>query len=156
MAARVREQRTYDAPLEQVAAMLADPAFREEVLSRQRVERGSVSVEEGGLRIEQVMSTRGLPPAAAGFVGAEIVLVRVERWQDVARRDVHVTIQGQPAELKGQALLADVSAGTRETVDLDVRVRIPLIGGKVEGLVANLVAHALRIEHETGQAWLRG
>ena len=94
MAARVREQRTYDAPLEQVAAMLADPAFREEVLSRQRVERGSVSVEEGGLRIEQVMSTRGLPPAAAGFVGAEIVLVRVERWQNVARRDVHVTIQG--------------------------------------------------------------
>ena len=97
MPARVREQRTYDAPLAEVAAMLTDPAFREEVLARQRVVRGTVTVEEGGLRIEQVMSTRGLPPAAAGFVGSEIVLVRVARWQDPAARDLHVTIPGQPA-----------------------------------------------------------
>ena len=45
MSTKITKRMPYDAPAEAVVAMLDDVAFREEVLVRQKVVRGSASVD---------------------------------------------------------------------------------------------------------------
>lgn len=154
MATRLRKELTYAAGVEQVAAMLADPAFREEVLARQRVLRGSVTVEGGAVDIEQVQSADGVPSYARKLVGDEIVIRQHEQWTSPTTADLHVSIPGKPGEMSGTATLTGSGAGTVHTVELQIRVGVPLVGGKIEGLVAALLEKALEKEHEAGVAWL--
>lgn len=154
MGRRVLKELQYDASLGQVAEMLADPAFREQVLADQEVLRGSVDVSGGVVTIEQVQSADGLPSFATKLVGDEITIVQQETWTSPEHADVVVTIPGKPGEIAGTTSLAERDGTTIETIDLEVTVRIPLVGGKLEGLVAGLLAKAIDKEHATGRAWL--
>ncbi|HEU4337862.1 MAG TPA: DUF2505 domain-containing protein [Nocardioides sp.] len=154
MGKRVVKDLTYDAPLEEVAAMLTDPAFRELVLERMHVVRGSVTVEDGVVTLEQVQSSSGLPSFATKLVGHEIRIVQVESWRTTEHADVEVTIPGKPGEMAGTATLVESDGRTTERVDLEVTVRLPLVGGKIEGLVADMLGKALDTEHRTGVEWL--
>ena len=154
MGKRVVKDLTYDAPLEEVAAMLTDPAFRELVLERMHVVRGSVTVEDGVVTLEQVQSSSGLPSFATKLVGHEIRIVQVESWRTTEHADVEVTIPGKPGEMAGTATLVESDGRTTERVDLEVTVRLPLVGGKIEGLGADMHGKALDSEHRTGVEWL--
>ena len=50
--------------------------------------------------------------------------------------------------------IEDHHGRTTERVDMDVTVRLPLVGGKLEGLVADMLRKALDAEHRTGVEWL--
>lgn len=154
MATRVSRQLAYDAPVGEVSAMLHDPAFREEVLAAQDVLRGTVRVEGPVVRVEQVRSADGLPSYARKIVGDEIEIVQEETWTAPGAADVHLTIPGKPGEMRGTLTLTEQGGGTLESVELTVKVNIPLVGGKIEGLIADLVGRALDKEHQTGRAWL--
>lgn len=156
MAKQIRQEMPYDAPPADVAAMLADPAFREQVLANQRVLRGSVDIADGKVRIESVQPAKGIPSFAKKFVGDEITILQEETWSTPDHGDVLVTIPGKPGEMRGTATLTETSSGTLEVVALEVKVNIPLVGGKIEGLIADLLTKALRAEHKTGIAWLAG
>lgn len=154
MGKRVVKELTYDASLEEVAAMLTDPVFRERVLERMQVLRGHVTVEDGVVTIEQVQSAASLPSFATKLVGAEIRIVQVEAWRTPEHADVEVSIPGKPGEMSGTATLVESGGRTTERVDLEVTVRLPLVGGKIEGLVADMLGKALDTEHRTGVEWL--
>ncbi len=154
MGKRVVKELTYDASLEEVAAMLTEPAFRELVLERMKVVRGHATVEDGVVTIDQVQSAAGLPSFATKLVGAEIRIVQVETWRTPAHADVEVTIPGKPGEMAGTATLTESGGRTTERIELEITVRIPLVGGKIEGLVADMLDKALVKEHETGVEWL--
>ena len=154
MGKRVVKELTYDASLEEVAAMLTDRTFRELVLERMRVVRGSVTVEGGVVTIEQVQSSSSLPSFATKLVGDEIRIVQVESWRTTEHADVEITIPGKPGEMAGTATLVESDGRTTERVDLEVTVRLPFVGGKVEGLVADMLGKALDVEHRTGVEWL--
>ena len=154
MGKRVVKDLTYDAPLEEVSAMLTDPAFRELVLERMHVVRGNVTVEDGVVTLEQVQSSSGLPSFATKLVGSEIEIVQVESWRTTEKADIEVTIPGKPGEMAGTATLVESDGRTTEHVDLEVTVRLPFVGGKIEGLVADMLGKALDTEHRTGVEWL--
>ena len=158
MTRRITHDLTYDAPLADVAAMLADPAFREEVCAYQGVIRSSVDIEPDGdgfrARIEQVQAATGIPSFASKFVGDEIQIVQTERWASADRGDIAVEIPGKPGDMKGTAQLRESGGTTTETVDLTVKVGIPLVGGKLEGLIGDLLLKALRAENTVGREWL--
>lgn len=156
MSRRVVKELVYDATTDEVAAMLADPAFRERVLERQRVVRGTVSVDGDQVRIEQVQAADDLPSFARTFVGDEIAVHQQERWLTPTSGDITVTVPGKPGEMKGTAVLTEADGTTTETVDLAVSVRIPVVGGRIEGLLADMLSKALDKEHEVGVEWLRG
>ncbi|SFA73740.1 Protein of unknown function [Nocardioides alpinus] len=145
---------TYDAPAEAVTAMLDDPAFRQAVLERQRVLRGSVDIDGDVARIEQVRSGADIPSFARSFVGDEIVIVQTETWTSPTAAQIELAIPGKPGEAVGTLVLVESGGTTTETVELAVTVRIPLVGGKVEGMIADMVKHALDKEHEVGVEWL--
>ena len=62
---------------------------------------------------------------------------------------------GKPASASGTIRLEPDGSGTTEVVDLEIKVRIPLIGGKVERLMAEKVAAGMDVEHTVGVAWLK-
>jgi hypothetical protein len=158
MAKRVLTELRYDAPAKEVHAMLTTAAFREEVCERMKVLRGEAEVVEdpAGTRvtIDQVQAAAGLPSFATKLVGDEIRIVQRETWTSPTHADVEVTIPGKPGEMTGTVELVETDGTTVETVDLEVRVRIPLVGGKIEGLVADMLTKALRTENETGRDYL--
>lgn len=145
---------TYDASTDAVGAMLDDPAFREEVLRQQRVVRGSADVDGDVVRIEQVRSAGDIPSFARSFVGEEIVIVQAETWTSATTADVAIAIPGKPGEASGTIRLAGSGGRTTQTVDLAVSVRVPLVGGKIETMIVELLGHALDVEHRVGQEWL--
>lgn len=158
MSRRITYDLTYDAPVADVAAMLADPAFREAVCDYQRVLRSSVEIEPDGAgfraRIEQVQPAQGIPSFATKFVGDEITIVQTERWASADRGDITVEIPGKPGHMVGTAQLREARGTTTETVDLTVKVGIPLVGGKLEGLIGDLLLKALEAENVVGRRWL--
>lgn len=155
----VHEEWRYEgATLEQVYAMLSDPAFRERVCAAQGVVRYEVETDRSGERltatIDQVQSTASLPGFARKFVGEEINIVQREEWHSPAKGDIEVLIPGKPGEMTGTAHLTEDPAGVTETVNLAIRVNIPIMGGKVESLIGDLLSKALRAEAKVGRDYL--
>ena len=158
MSKRVRHDLVYDAPASEVLAMLHDPAFREEVCDATGVLRHKVSVTENAdataVVIEQVQTAQGIPSFAKKFVGDEIEIVQKENWTDASHADVEVTIPGKPGHMRGTANLVESGGTTTEQVDLEIKVNIPLVGGKIEGLIADMLLSALKVENTTGRDYL--
>jgi hypothetical protein len=154
MATTLRKELSYAAAPDAVHAMLTDPAFREESLERQHVLRGSAKAEGEHVTIEQVQSAASLPSFARKLVGDEIVILQQEWWTSATAADVHVTIPGKPGEMSGTIRLSPEGDGTLEVVEMTIRVGIPLVAGKIEKLVADMLGKALDKEHEAGQDWL--
>ena len=162
MTKRLSHDLTYDASLEAVAAMLADPAFRERVCEEQGAVRQSVEIEgdatDGGMvvTIDQILAADGIPSFAKKFVGDEINIVQRETWNSPASGDIDVTIPGKPGDMAGTATLREAGGKVTETVTLDIKVGIPLVGGKIGGLIADLLLKALKSENRTGRDYLSG
>ena len=158
MAKRLTHTLTYDAPLAAVSAMLDDTEFREEVCSFQRVLRATVEVDDtpDGMRVvvDQVQPAKGIPSFAKKFVGDEIRIVQTEIWTTETRADLHITIPGKPGEMTGTITLTESGATTTETVDVQVKVNIPLVAGKIESLIADMLVKALLAEESVGRDYL--
>lgn len=158
MATTLNHEMEYDAPLADVAAMLADPAFREEVCAFQRVIRADVSIDTDGdtttVVIDQVQPAKGIPGFAKKFVGDEINILQREEWASIEEADLHVTIPGKPGEMTGTVTLVESGGTTTETVDVRIKVNIPLVGGKIEGLISDMLRKALDAEHTVGRDYL--
>ena len=149
---------SYDASPEAVAVMLADPAFREQVCEALHVLRHDVSVQGAGagmtVVVDQTQPAQGVPSFAKKFVGDEIRIVQRETWRDTTNADLDIEIPGKPGTMTGGITLVGDAARTVETVTGDIRVKLPLVGGRIEGMVADIFRAALRAEEKVGRAWL--
>jgi len=158
MSKRVRHDLTYEAPARAVLAMLHDPEFREEVCDATGVLRHDVTVGETDagteVVIDQVQTAQGIPSFAKKFVGDEIQIVQKEIWTDKNRADIDVTIPGKPGHMRGTATLVESGGTTTEQVDLEIKVNIPLVGGKIEGLIGDMLVKSLKVENTTGRDYL--
>jgi Protein of unknown function (DUF2505) len=160
VATRLTYDLTYDAPMIAVGEMLMDAAFREQVCDAQHALRKTVSVGQdgGGMKVvvDMVQAADGIPGFAKRFVGDEIQLVQTERWSDIENARVEVVIPGKPGQMSGTLALRESGGTTTETVDMEIRVGIPLVGGKIESLIADLMRKALRAENAVGRQYLTG
>jgi hypothetical protein len=159
MATRIEQELVYDAPLADVAAMLGDPGFREAVCVAIQATKHEVTIKGAHgdpmeVRLAYSQPTDRVPTFAQKFVGSEVDIVQAESWTSLEHGDIHVTIPGKPGEMTGTAVLAEKDGVTTETVTLDIKVKIPLVAGKIEALIGKILGSALRAEHRTGVAWL--
>lgn len=157
---RFTHRLTYDASPDEVAAMLADPAFREAVCEAMHASDHTVEVLGSGagltVVVDQTQPARGIPSYARKFVGEEIRIVQRESWADGSGGTLSLEIPGKPGTFDGTLTLAAQGAGTVESVDGEVKVKVPLVGGKLEGLVGDLFRAALEAEERVGRTWLAG
>jgi len=158
---KLRHEISYDAPLADVFAMLSDPAFRRASADA----RGVISTDvvtiipagEGiGVHIDQVEPTEGVPGFAKKFAGETTRVVQTEEWSSPAGGTISIQTPGKPTSISGTLALAESGGRTTETLDVEVKVKVPLIGGKLEKLMADLVAQGMDKEHGAGTAWLAG
>jgi Protein of unknown function (DUF2505) len=143
-----------------VYAMLAEPAYRKAVADYQGVAGFSCDITPDGsgmrARLEQAHGTDRIPSFAKKMVGNEIRFVQDESWSSPSGADIHVTIPGRPGEMTGSTTLTQSGADVVQRVDLSVKVGVPLIGGKLEDLVAGFLTGAFDAENKVGVKWLRG
>jgi len=151
---------TYDAAPADVLAMLADPGFREKVCVAMRAMRRDVSIEGAPesmkVVIDQTQPAKGIPSFATKFVGDEIQIVQHEQWKGGSGASLKVEIPGKPGALDGSIGLSQNGSGTIEAVEGEIKVKIPVIGGKLEALIGDLLTAALETEERVGKAWLAG
>jgi carbon monoxide dehydrogenase subunit G len=149
----------YDATPDQVHAMLMDPDFRKEVCeSATATIRYDVDIDKSDddavVTVEQFQPSTHIPSFARKFVGAEIEIRQTEKWSDPSGASLVVEIPGKPGRMTGSISLAADAAGTVETVSGDLKVAIPVVGGKLEKMVSDLLTAALRNEEKAGRVWL--
>jgi hypothetical protein len=147
--------------VQEVRAMLADTDFRQAVCTYQQVEDSAVTVEEyddGSMTVDlnRTYGTAQVPSFARRFVGDTIDLVQREEWITPTEATFEVRIPGKPGEMNGKAVLVQAGPDAVETVGMDIRVAVPLVGSKLEDLVAGLLKDAFRAENKVGLKWLAG
>jgi Protein of unknown function (DUF2505) len=147
--------------VEEVYDMLGDPEFRRAVCTYQGVEDSSVEIspyDDGSMTVslDRTYGTAMVPSFARRLVGATIDLVQAEEWASPASATFDVTIPGKPGQMTGTARLEQSGPDAVETVTMEVRIGIPLVGGKLEDLVAGLLKDAFRAENKVGLKWLAG
>lgn len=155
-----RNELSYDASPDQVFAMLADPEFREAVCAAQDVISAEVDVTSTGngvsLTIDQQQRTGDLPSFARAFAGDATRAIQREEWADSTGATVRIEAPGKPSEISGTITLRPEGSRTVEIVELDVKIKVPLVGGKLEKLLAERIRDGMDVEHGVGIAWLKG
>jgi hypothetical protein len=149
---------------DEVYATMVDPAYL-----RARLERiggpgaalleHSADVQGARYRLRLGLDAKDLPPVVRSVMAGNVTIERDERWtrQDSGRYrgEVAVTIVNAPASATGGMRLRDLPDGGCElNVRADVRVSVPLIGAKIEGVVGEQVQRLLAAETAFTQTWL--
>jgi uncharacterized protein DUF2505 len=158
---KFRHELSYDAPPDEVYAMLASPAFRRQACAAMEVISADVQLEpdpDGGegfsLVIDQLQNTKDLPAFARTFAGESTQAIQREVWLSKESGSLSIESPGKPASATGTIRLEPAGAGTTEVVELEIKVRVPLIGGKLEKLMADKVSSGMDVEHTVGTTWL--
>jgi uncharacterized protein DUF2505 len=157
---KLRHEISYAAPLGDVFAMLGDPAFRQSSAKAMGVISADVTITPKGegmsVHIDQVQPTEGVPGFAKKFAGETTRAVQTEEWVSPAGGTITIETPGKPTSIRGTLALSESGGRTTETLDVEVKVKVPLIGGKLESLMAELVAAGMDKEQIAGEAWLKG
>ena len=151
---------TYDAPAAEVYAMLTDPAFREKASEATGVVSVEVTVEAEGkgqvVTLDQVQPTEGVPSFAKKFAGETTHVIAVESWSSPDEAALKVDTPGRPTDLHGIYRLEESGGKTHQRFEGEIKVKVPILGGKLEKVMADLFLEARDKEQATGAAWLRG
>ena len=122
-------------------------------------ERRSTIDGDGTVTIDQVQGADGIPGFAKKFVGDDDPdRSSEERWTAPTHGDVtDRRSPASPARSPARSTLAAAGDGATETVDLEIKVKIPLVGGKIETLIGRQARRARsRPSTRVGRTWLEG
>jgi hypothetical protein len=164
MARSVDYRSTSQYPAEEVYATMVDPEYLRERLRRMggpgaELLEHRADAESARYRLRHGLSSADLPPIVATLMKGDIVIERTEEIEreDAGRYrgDVAVRIHGTPASAAGWMRLADIDGtGSEFVIHADVTVKVPLLGGKIEGIVADQVRSLLAAETAFTLEWL--
>lgn len=143
--------------------MLTDARWREKVGEAQGVVSSDVTITPEGpgdtgcrIVIDQVQNTAGLPAIAKKIAGETTRAVVTEVWSSPTEGTIEIVAPGKPTRAVGTVSLVADGDTTRHVTDLEVTVKVPLVGGKLEQLMADNIGKGLDVERAVGVAWLEG
>jgi hypothetical protein len=159
-------QMTYAAPAPAVYAMLTDPKFQERRCAAGNPLESSSSVDradDGGATIHLMrLLSVNLPGMLQKLAGDKIRLTETQTWAggpaDADRRDgtLEVRIHGQSGGVDGRLTMQGTGSQTTIGLEADIKINVPLVGGKIENYVAEMLGKFLAKDEELGTAWLKG
>lgn len=137
--------------LEQVRELLDDPDFRDDVARAAGAGDVDVTVEEyddGSVVVttDSSQSTAQMPSIASKYLGGTLQIHQEEEWASPVSGTLTVTIPGQPGNVTGTLALQERGDATVQTVDAEIKVAIPLLGGRIEKLIGQLLGNALKLQ----------
>jgi hypothetical protein len=156
---KFQHELTFDASVDDVRAMVLAPAYWDTVAQATGALSSKTTLTESGSSVELVTDEQqkvvGVPGFAKKFVGESTRSIKTLRWTGDNASFV-VETPGKPTSLSGTASITAAGSSTTLRYDLDVKASVPLIGGKLEKLVADLTVEGFDKEHAAGVAWLAG
>ncbi|WP_235736751.1 DUF2505 domain-containing protein [Nocardioides alcanivorans] len=157
---RFEKQIRFPAAVADVHAMLVSKEFREKVAEEAGASSWHVTVErkpEGILSVvASAAPTADLPGFVRKVVGDEMPILQEELYVSETEGQLKVVMTGKPGSLNGTISLAPDGEETVQTVVADVKVSIPLVGGKLERLICQVMGNLLKIQGRVGAEWLSG
>ena len=158
---------TYPADPARTAQMLADPAYQEERVTRAGLEDASIDVAQRGqgfvATIAGSIQPSQLPSVASRLVRSAVSFTVAESWgepQDDGSRSggYDVTLKNTPVKVSATSTMAPAvdAAGeaTTVTVDVDLKVSVPLVGKTIEEKAMSIVGRDVADEERRATAWL--
>lgn len=158
-------EQAFPAPLERVEAALVDPAYLERLSTLPKLGRPTLlerREEEGGQLVHQ--SVRYAFVGDLNSAVRRVVDPRRLTWVEQATIDrrTHVTTwrivpdhYGYLLRSHGTFRLEATAAGTRRVAEGELKVSVPLVGGKVEQAIASGLREHAALEQVVLEEWLR-
>ena len=163
MARSIDYRSTLAFPAEKVFATMTDEEYLRARLRELGGPGSDLLEHEAGpdgarYKLKQGLSEKDLPPIVGKVMQGDMSIQRTESLRATGPGnyggDVDVAISGVPASASGTMRLADNGAGSEFEVHADVEVKVPLIGGKIEEIVAGQVRRLLEAETAFTVRWL--
>jgi len=77
-----------------------------------------------------------VPSFAKKFVGETTVVTQTDTWNAATKSgNLNIELQGAPADINATMQLSDAGGKTINTIDWNIKVSVPLAGGKLEKLI---------------------
>jgi hypothetical protein len=142
---KVRIEHDYSAGVETVYALISDPGFIERkyvAIGGRDVAVDRTDTGDGGCEVvtKRTISV-DLPGFAKKVLTPSQTAVQVETWAGATAAGERictytVEAQGAPSRIEGVHKLTPTASGCHHTIDIDAKISIPLIGGRLEKLAA--------------------
>ena len=154
---------TYPASPARTAQILADPAYQEERVGRAGLNDASVDVAQRGQgfvsTISGTIQPSQLPSVASRLVRSAVSFTVAESWgepkDDGSRSGGYdVTIKNAPVKVSATSTMSPAGEATTVTVDVDLKVTVPLVGKTIEEKAMGMVGRVVADEERRAAAWL--
>lgn len=108
--------------------------------------------------IAQDLGQQALPAGLARFLPGDLRILRTETWKMSGGRrvsgEINVRSPGAVVSAVGDASMEPVRDGSKVRFSATVEVKVPLLGGKIEGTVCEQVAQEIREMHRFTSDWI--
>lgn len=155
MASRIEHRAEFDHPLDQVLSAMSG----EDALKEQLAEIGGHNAELLEYRsgptsvsytLRQGVPSDKLPGPVRGMHPGDLMVQREQTWErvdpDAATGTAHAHVSGIPGDITATTTLTTNGNRTEWQVKGEVKVRIPLLGGKLERTIAENVIRLMELE----------
>ena len=154
----------FDADVETVYRLVSDPDFIERKYADQGATDISIETDARDGNPRHVIKrkvTIDLPSFAKKVMQPTNTVVQVDDWAPAGADGSRVCsytveVQGVPSKIAGTVTLAPDGDGTRQDIRAEVKVSIPLLGGKLEGFAVDSGKKVLAEEAQFTRAELAG
>jgi uncharacterized protein YndB with AHSA1/START domain len=154
----------FDADVETVYALASDPDFIRRKYADQGATDIALDTELRGGNPKHVIKrkvTVDLPGFAKKVMSPTNTVVQTDDWAaagpDGSRVCIYsVDVQGVPSRINGTVTLSPHDGGTRQDIEAEVKVSIPLLGGKLERFAVDSGTKVLEEEAAFTAAELAG
>lgn len=163
MRVKKRQEHVYDAPIDQVWAMYRDPAAHVAKFERLGHKNLEVVEEESSEDAARIVISRDVTFDLPGFAKRVLKptnrVTSVDEWRangDGTYAGTFTTeTRGAPVRIDGTTSLEpDGEDRTRFSVEVEVRIDVPVIGGRLSRWAEGDVEDTFRNEFEAGDKWL--
>ncbi|MEJ2871735.1 DUF2505 domain-containing protein [Actinomycetospora sp. OC33-EN08] len=156
MARPITHEASFPHPVDAVVGALTDDAFLQARLAELGGKDAELISNDGGtVVLRQGVPVEFLPSVVRRFTGDDLILDRTEEWRGTSA-DVRVDVRGLPGSITGTQEVVPDGEGSRLTVGASTSVPVPMVGGRIEGIVAEQVSELLRWEADFLTRWLDG
>jgi hypothetical protein len=160
---QIKKHHTFDAPIDRVWAMFHDPDSH--VTKFEKMGHHGVTVTEQDLTddslrivITRQVDIEGIPGFAKKFIKPTNTVISDDRWERRSETECGgeftLDTKGVPMAIKGQTSATADGDRTDYEVVVELKVNVPLVGGKLEGFGKGIVDKQLDEEFALGDAWL--
>ncbi|MBK6764656.1 MAG: DUF2505 domain-containing protein [Micrococcales bacterium] len=164
MSKKISRVDKYQASADAVWAMLSDRAYvdsKYQALGDISTDVQTFDTSDSAitLKVERIVPA-DLPDFAKKILGDTNKLVQTEHWTASGGSyvcDLHIDFPGKPLKVTGRLEVKPTGDASADwVVNMDVKASVPLIGGKLEGVVEKETLASLDKEYAFNQEWLAG